>query len=677
MKIQFKIYNLITNSTMSRTTNALRMNKYIKKINSFSNDDLQDYFNSESIDFLKELKLYLDDLYYNTGVDTGLSDDQYDILKDTLVSRDPTYTPPIGAIVRETESRVKVPYHMGSMDKIRPDRKEDVIKLRRWLNKSGRCQYLIEDKLDGVSCLVVVSQGEYKLYKRPGSDGYGADITYLLPYLKSIPKNLTNIVVRGELIMNKNIYKQKYTEEYKNPRNMVSGLTSSKKIEDDRRSPIQDIDFVVYEKVVENNTGTPFEHLTELKQLGFQVVNHELINEISIDDLSELLGKFKAQSQYEIDGIIVQSNSSFTRNTEGNPDYSFAFKMNIESNMKESEVITVEWNVSKWGLLKPRVQIQPVHIGGVVIQYATGFYGKFIKDNGIGPGAIVKVTRSGDVIPFIVEVTRKTEPSMPSIPYKWNESGIDIYTEQEDDEISIKQTISFFSNLNIKFIGDSVVRKLYNAGFNSIFKIIGAPIEKIACIDGLGNKSAERIHSNIRTRLDTATLSEILGASGMFGFGISGKKVEKLIKSIPDLLELPKTMKTNDIVNRVKEVEGFSTKTASNVVANLPKAIEFMKDLNRVLPSRSQAESGKEEQEEKSNEESKIDNFKIVCTGFRDTDFERRLMTLGAIVATSVSKNTDIVVVKDLNDKATTKLTKAIQLGIKLVQKDEFIRTYM
>ena len=661
---------------MARTTNSLFMNKCIKKINSFSNDDLQNYFNSEPIEFLQELKLYLDDLYYNTGIDTGFTDEQYDMLKDTIVSRDSSYIPPIGAIVRETENRVRVPYHMGSMDKIRPDRKEDVIRLRRWL-KQYKSSFLIQDKLDGVSCLIVVTNGEYKLYKRPGQDGYGADITYLLPYLKSIPKNLTNIVVRGELIMNKNKYNEKYTEDYKNPRNMVSGLTSSKKI----GKGIKDVDFIVYEKVVENNTATPFEHLIELKQLGFQVVNHELVNEISLDELSEFLGKFKASSQYEIDGIIVQSNSVFTRNTEGNPDYSFAFKMNIDSNMKESEVISVEWNVSKWGLLKPRVQIQPVHIGGVVIQYATGFYGKFIKDNGIGPSAIVKVTRSGDVIPFIVEVIRRTEPSMPTTPYKWNESGIDIYTEQEDNEISIKQTIAFFSNLNIKFIGDSIVRKLYDAGFNSIFKIIGSSVEQIACIEGLGNKSAERIYSNIRTRLETATLSEILGASGMFGFGISGKKVEKLLKSIPNLLELPKTMNTNELVNRVKEVEGFSTKTASNVVSNLQKAIEFITELNRVLPREGKQEDEKRDEkrdDKKQNDvESKINNCKIVCTGFRDNEFERELMLMGATISTSVSKNTDIVIVKNLNDKPTSKLTKATQLGITIIQKDVFIKEYM
>jgi NAD-dependent DNA ligase len=655
---------------MARTTNSLTMNKYIKKINSISTDELQEYFNTEPFEFLNLMKIYLDDIYYNSGNDTGLSDEQYDMLKDTLIARDPDYNPPIGAIVRETENRVKVPCHMGSMDKIRPDRKEDVIKLRKWI-KQYNSSLLIQDKLDGVSCLIVVKNGEYKLYKRPGSDGYGADITYLLPYLKTIPKNLDDITVRGELIIQEDIYNKKYTEEYKNSRNMVSGLTSSKKI----GKGIKDIDFVVYERVTENATETPLEMFKELKQLGFQVVNYEVVNEISMDDLSELLGKFKLQSQYKIDGIVVQSNSIYIRNTEGNPDYSFAFKMNIDSNMKESEVISVEWNISKWGLLKPRVQIQPVHIGGVVIQYATGFYGKFIRDNGIGPGAIVKITRSGDVIPFIVGVIRKTEPSMPTIPYKWNESGVDIYTDQEGEEISIKQTISFFSSLNIKFIGASIVRKLYQAGFNSVFKIIGASIEQMASIDGMGNKSAERIYSNIRSQLEVSSLSDILASSGVFGFGISSKRVDKLIVDIPNLLELPKTMSSPDILSMVKAVEGFSTKTASNIVINLEKANTFMTELNRILPRETKVEAKEESKVEV--RESRINNYKIVCTGFRDGDLEKEILLRGATIISTVSKNTDIVVVKNLNDKPTVKVSKAIQLGISIVQKDDFVKNYL
>ena len=644
----------------------IKISEHIKKISSYSESKLQDYFNKASIENLKKIKLYADDIYYNTDRESGFTDEQYDMLKDTLINRDKDYVPEIGAIVRESENRVKVPFHMGSMDKIRPDKKEDIIKLRRWIKKYNS-SYLIQDKLDGVSCLIVVKNGEYKLYKRPGKDGYGADITYLLPSLKSIPKNLNDIAVQGELIMSKNKFTKKYSELYKNPRNMVSGLTGSKKI----GTGLKDIEFVVYEKI-DDSGRTPLEKLKELKELGFQVVNHELVNEISIDDLCEYLVKFKTHSQYEIDGIIIQSNTVCERNDEGNPDYSFAFKMNVDSNIKETEVINVEWNVSKWGVLKPRVQIVPVQLGGVTIQYATGFYGKFIRDNGIGPGAIVKITRSNDVIPLIVDVVRKVEPSMPTIPYKWNESGIEIYTDQQDKEIAIKKIISFFSGLNIKFIGEAVVRKLHEAGFDTIFKIIGANIEQISNIDRLGNKSAERIYNNIRSRLDTASQADILGASGIFGYGINSKKVEKLLIAIPDLLSLREVNSNEELLEKIKQAEGFSTKTASGIVQNLEKAIEFMSELEKVYNKEINEEK---KQSESKLETSKINNFKIVCTGFRDLESE--IMLRGGTVLTAVSKNTDMVVVKNLNDKPSVKVAKAIQLGIPIIQKDEFIRKYL
>ena len=638
---------------------ATTIRHQINTISSLSNSKLDDFFNTASISLLKEIKSYADDIYYNTGEDSGLTDEQYDMLKDTLMLRDSNYTPEIGAIVRETENRVTVPYHMGSMDKIRPDRKEDKIKLRRWLKKYPS-SYLIQDKLDGVSCLIVVKNGEYKLYKRPGKDGYGADITYLLPSLNSIPKNLNDIAVQGELIMNKTKFNKKYTEVYKNPRNMVSGLTGSKKI----GVGLKDIDFVVYEKI-DDSGRTPVEKLKVLKQVGFQVVNHELVNDLTVDDLCEYLVKFKSHSPYEIDGIIIQSNTVCERNTEGNPDYSFAFKMNVDTNIRETEVIGVEWNVSKWGVLKPRVQVVPVQIGGVTIQYATGFYGKFIRDNGIGVGAIVKITRSNDVIPLIVEVVRKTEPSMPTTPYKWNESGIEIYTDQEDKDIAIKKIMSFFSGLNIKFIGEAVVRKLHEAGFDTVFKIIGATVEQLSNIDRLGNKSAERIYNNIRSGLDTASHGDILGASGVFGYGINSKKVEKLLVSIPELLTL---RSSDELLERVKQAEGFSTKTASGIVQNLEKAKEFMAELKKVY---NKVETG----EEKKQTESKINNFKIVCTGFRDLETE--IMMRGGTVSSAVSKNTDMVVVKNLNDKPSVKVAKAIQLGIPIIQKDEFVRKYL
>ena len=98
--------------------------------------------------------------------------------------------------------------------------------------------------------------------------------------------------------------------------------------------------------------------------------------------------------------------------------------MRLAVNLRETEVEKVVWNISKWGQIKPRIKIKQVKLGGTKIDYVTGFNAKYIDDNKIGPGAIIKITRSGDVIPHIVEVVKKADQAqMPDISYEWNNTS--------------------------------------------------------------------------------------------------------------------------------------------------------------------------------------------------------------------------------------------------------------
>ena len=106
-------------------------------------------------------------------------------------------------------------------------------------------KYIIEDKLDGVSCLMTSRDGVIKLYTR-GDGIVGADISYLADYFITIPKNLSeDISVRGELIMNKKLFDKKYSKKYSNPRNLVAGMTGAKTI----KKGIRDIQFIAYEMI--------------------------------------------------------------------------------------------------------------------------------------------------------------------------------------------------------------------------------------------------------------------------------------------------------------------------------------------------------------------------------------------------------------------------------------------
>lgn len=704
----------------------------MKDFSNYTEEELYLYSQTEKLDVLHKIKLDADDIYYNTGKQS-IEDWQYDIIRDALSSRDPTYTVPIGVKIRKNENRVTLPYWLGSMDKmsvqsailyyfstvendvrkkyknlsgdalikkveemwdnLSDSEKEKYNKLvmvefekelDSWIRKNPSDEYILEDKLDGVSCLVTVKNGKVKLYTR-GDGIIGADISYLAQYFKSIPKNLTKDVnIRGELIMKVDTFKKKHSAKYANPRNMVSGLIGAKTM----RQGLEDVDFIAYEVIntvddvnkvdkasKDNNAMKPSDQLDMLDILGFTTVRRKLADNISATTLIEAFASFKNDTPYEIDGLIVQPNKPYKRNVDGNPEYAFAFKMRLSGNLVETTVVDVEWNVSKWGQLKPRVQIEPVNIGGVTITYASGFNAKYIDDNKIGPGAKIKVTRSGDVIPFIVEIIKPAKKAaLPNISYKWNETGVDIYTDEYEDEMCIKLIANFFSKLGVKHVGEKNIEKIYKHGYDTLLKIIAASKEDFAQVSGFGDRLAERTWDNIHNGLKELSLPVVLGASGIFGFGLGTRKVTALFNDFPDILSAYKNMTHDELYNRILQVEGFSDKSTLKIVSNIEWADKFIKALGefatyKIKPKR---ETQGNQGTQGTQETNKLLNLTVVFSGFRDKVLEEQVVAQGGKVTTSVSKNTNIVVVTSKAGNPTAKVQKAIDLGIKILTKEEF-----
>lgn len=630
------------------------MESQLKIISKYSDVDLKKYFVKEDINVLHKLKLYLDDKYYNTGEEVYLTDYQYDLLKEIIQKRDPMYVPPIGAKIRMNDNRVELPFWLGSMDKLKP---EDIIELKRWLVKNESKEYIIESKLDGISCLLISKKGKIKLYTR-GDGITGSDISYLAQYFKNIPKKLNeDIAIRGELIISKDIFNKKYSSEFKNPRNMVAGRIGAKTI----RSGLEDIEFIAYEIIDNGTLIKPEEQLSKLSDMGFQVVNYSIIDSLTVENLIEIFMNFKDNSIFEIDGIIVQPNMQYKRNKSGNPSYAFAFKVRLDTNLVNAEVEEVEWNISRWGLLKPKIRIKPVFLNGVTITYTSGFNARYIEDNQIGPKSIIKLTRSGDVIPFIVEVIKKTKAQMPDIPYKWNETHVDIYTEENENIVCIKIITNIFASLNIKHVSELTVSKLYNHGLDTLLKIIYASKEDFEDIEGFGKRLAERTYNNIHEGLQNISLSTLLGGSGIFGRGIGVKKIQVLLEEIPDILELYSTISKKKLFKRINEVKGFSDKTTNNIIDNLPWAIKFVEKMKPFISIKIAK-----------NLANDLKGMIFVFSGFRDKKLEEKIINRGGKVSTSVSSNTTCVIANDL-DKITGKIQKALDLNIDLYEKENFL----
>ena len=632
------------------------------KIKSYDLKQMLKFCQQEDLSKLHCLKLYLDDLYYNTSTNI-ISDALYDVLKRLLIKRDPSYVPPVGAKIRSNQNKAKLPFYMGSLDKITPDEQKE---LDRWLEKNKCDELIVSDKLDGVSGTFICKDGKKKLFTR-GDGEIGSDISYLIQYIDTIPDVRNNIAVKGELIIKKKVFNDEYKKKngdknYKNARSMIVGLIGSKTI----KAGLCDLQFIAYEIVGDESMECPSMQLDKLKNIGFTIpVFEKLKTSNKMDKLIKLHNKFKEKSEYDIDGIVIQSNTSYDRNTSGNPSYMFAFKINNEDNIVPTEVLDIEWSVSAWGQIIPVAIVDPVELQGITIERVTVSNAGLMKQKMIGPGSIINVTRSKDVIPFIVSVEEKCDSlKYPDVEYEWDDNNVHINvvnpSKEIKSEMNVKLISRFFEKMGIKHVSNRTVTKLYACGFNTLLKIIKAKKEDLMKIAKFKDKSATRIHDNIKNGLKNVTVQNLLGASGIFGIGISRKKIVTLMTDIPDIL----TANRKDLLNRILEVEGFSEITAKKIIKNLQLAIDFIDQINEYVSFQTDTRIS-----------DALVGKKFCFSGFRSKDLEQQIGDRGGKVVTSVSKKTSGLIVN--NDENTIKVTKAVSCGVKIYTKEEFIKCFI
>lgn len=634
------------------------MVKITKKLIATLIQDVHKFIEENSLETIISIVKYAAKKYYNgEGI---ISDTIYDLLFDIIKKRDPTndVLKQVGAPVH-VKDKEQLPYFMGSMDKIKPD-----IKNFTWIN-TYKGPYVYSDKLDGISGLLVNKDGKLQLYKR--GDGYeGTNISKLIPYIGSIKNIPDDYAVRGELIISKTNF-ELFKDKYKNGRNMVGGLTGSKSLD---ISIIKYIDFVSYELI---NPWIPnqIEQFNELKKLGFNIVHFNKLPNLTFEKLSQILKKRKVDSDYEVDGIIVSNeNLPQERPIGENPQYAFAYK---DEELMESaiiEVLNVEWNISKDGYIKPTLSLVPTNLAGVTISNVTAFNAKFVVDNKLGPGAIIRLIRSGDVIPDIQEVIIPAQtPQLPiDIDYKWSSSGVDIITKHKTTEQKIKELIFFFKTLNIKNIDESTVKKMYEVGIDTIQKIMIVTKEDLSKIKGFQEKSVSRIYNAIKERLASLNILDLMIASNVFGHGIGEKKLGIIMEVYPNIIQLFKTNTHNSIIEKIIEIKGFDTKTATLFAHGFGKFIQLYKSLNKDM--RAQLKQSIKLFEKHNNNSPKFDNKIFVFSGFRNSDWEKLIIENGGKVTNSVSKNTNYLITK--NNANTSKVSTAKSLGIIIMTKDEF-----
>ena len=384
---------------------------------------------------------------YHNG-EPEIDDDTYDSLVDMFEKKFSSKHKDVGAPVPDTRFKITLPKFMGSLDKVKTQKELDL-----WVDRMKKLGYkipkknafVVSDKMDGISMLHSSKKtkiGE-KLCTR-GDGSVGSDVSHLLKYLNLEIPSKFNGTVRGEIYIPKKVFQEEFSEEFSNPRNMVSGIINpmTKKY---HTEGLKSIRFRAYEydDFDKSKLSSPEEQFDFFSdETNYSIPKLCFVDTLNVDKLTKLLKERREEAEYEMDGLVIQLNVPTEKSSKmENPDTAVAFKIKGES--VEVKVEGVEWEQSRHGLLKPKIRIETVNLCGVNITYATGFNAKFIYDNNIGKGSIVRITRSGDVIPYVEEVVKSTVTDEPDESvfgqYEWNDSRVElVVVEKENDTHKIK-----------------------------------------------------------------------------------------------------------------------------------------------------------------------------------------------------------------------------------------------
>lgn len=623
-------------------------------------NSIQSWTAKQIVNFLKAA----DDAYYNDGTSLSekektlfqkyVSDELYDTITDYLKEKAPDnpYLKKVGAVPTSHASlrMVKLPFPMASLDKLKPDTVE------KWFKRENIKSILISDKVDGISLGIECDGYNIRCYTR-GDGTTGQQVDYILkhvPSLKSLKSDIP-FSIRGELVIPRKNF-EKYIGEYANPRNLIAGIMNKGSI-----SPIfKDAIFVAYSLI--NPELSPEKAVQFLKDLGLPTANFKLLKNPTASLLSEELKNRKLSALYDMDGLVLTHPRHIEAPDTSNPTFSKAYKDPQLVDRQETVVKEVIWNVGKTGAIIPLVVVEPVSLCGTEVKKATGHNAKMLVERGIGKGAKVIISKSGEIIPYIEDVLESVEPELPNIPYKWDGVHIVIDESQQSDknnQLNIKRITHFYRTLGVENLSEGLFERLYNSGYDDILKIASLTENQLLKIHGFQKVSAQKVIKEISKVLRVVPIHKAMYGSSCFNRLLGLKRIEQIVIAYPNCLEMDK----NELLSGIIQLEGFKDATAKAFVDGIPKFKKFLaklKDISEIeYPAPAEERDGV------------LSDQVIVFTGFRDGNLSKIIRENGGVEGSGVSKKTTILVVADKNT-TSTKAEKARSLGVKIMSKGEF-----
>ena len=538
---------------------------------------------------------------------------------------------------------------------------------------------VLTDKLDGQSVEIVYQNGKPSQMLTRGDSTHGTDRSYHLPNVK-VPKRIPykgRFVVRLEAIIQQAHFQEKMHKDvggsYVAARNAAGGLINTDKPTKAMRS----VNFVAFEILEgEGAGGKQSAQLKRLTSLGFTVPWHLLVTKLTEKKLIAILDKRVAESEYEIDGLVVADNVAYEHGGSQNPKHAFKFKMNTDASTALVVCSGVEFQMSKNGSLTPVVLFPPTRLaGGAMCQRATGHNGFYIehgylKDDKnadrsvkrpIGKGAVLKIVRSGSVIPYIMEIIKPAKKAaLPDVPFK--RKGVDFVADIDDldnhPEVLVRRIDDFLVSTGVKGVGAATIEKLVGAGLvTSLQSLMTVEAKKTASVIGLAQ--ARLLDRELDTALfdKGARLDQLFkGLAPFVGLeGMGERNWGKVLPMLPSDVNALQKLTRKQVLDAIGELSELSSKQEQLSVA-IPAIARMIRQMR--LTVRTVNVKGK----------SKVTGQVVLFTGFRDNVLKEKLLEAGATVAGSLTKSVTLVVASDVNGSGS-KLDKARETGVKIIDK--------